>query len=459
MIERSFRMKARTMLATFAGRFAQWGLKTFSGGGSSYPGQLATKIDPNILSELGKEYKVIVVTGTNGKTVTTSLIVNILREKFEHVMTNDTGSNMVQGLITSFILDAGKGRKQTNKIAVLEVDEASLRNVTNHIKPELIVVTNVFPDQVERYSSIEKTYEIILEGVNKTPESILLLNGDAPTLNSVDTVNPRQYFGFSNKGVEAALQADEGTEGIHCPTCGETLHYNFISYSNLGDYYCRNCGFKRPELNYQVDEVTDLSADSVSFTIADYDFTLPLAGLYNVYNALSAYSVARHIGINEETIAAGFAKQNRLFGRQEILEIGDKKVELNLIKNPVGLNQVIELILGETEPYTLITVLNDNPADGKDISWIEAGDFEKLVEMPIVKNYYAGIRKEDLNKRLVQAGFKADELIALEDDKEILEAIKTAPTEKVYLLTTYTALLSVREIFVEQGFIKDRMQA
>lgn len=452
-------MKARTMLATFAGRFAQWGLKTFSGGGSSYPGQLATKIDPNILSELGKEYKVIVVTGTNGKTVTTSLIVNILREKFEHVMTNDTGSNMVQGLITSFILDAGKGRKQTNKIAVLEVDEASLRNVTNHIKPELIVVTNVFPDQVERYSSIEKTYEIILEGVNKTPESILLLNGDAPTLNSVDTVNPRQYFGFSNKSVTAALQADEGTEGVHCPRCGESLYYNFISYSNLGDYYCRNCGFKRPELNYQVDEVTDLSADSVSFTIGNYDYTLPLAGLYNVYNALSAYSVARHIGINEETIAAGFAKQNRLFGRQEILEIGDKKVELNLIKNPVGLNQVIELILGETEPYTLITVLNDNPADGKDISWIEAGDFEKLVEMPIVKNYYAGIRKEDLNKRLVQAGFKADELIALEDDKEILEAIKTAPTEKVYLLTTYTALLSVRELFVEQGFIKDRMQA
>lgn len=459
MIERNFLMKARTILATIAGRFAQWGLKTFSGGGSSYPGKLATRIDPNLLSELGKDYKVIIVTGTNGKTVTTSLIVNILREKFEHVLTNDTGSNMVQGIITSFILDAGKGRKKTNKIAVLEVDEASLRNVTKHIKPEMIVVTNVFPDQVERYSTIEKTYEIILEGVAKTPNSLLMLNGDAPTFNSVDTVNTRKYFGFANNGEMDTLQAEEGTEGVICPSCGETLQYHFITYSNLGDYYCPNCDFKRPELSYQVDHVRKLDTDSVKFTIDGYDYSLPLAGLYNVYNALTAYSVARHIGISQDVIAAGFAKQNRLFGRQEIIQMGDKEVELNLIKNPVGLNQVIELILTETEPFTLMTILNDKPADGRDISWIEAGDFEKLVELPIAKNYYSGIRKEDLQKRLVQAGFEADDLISLEDDKEILEAIKTAPTEKVYLLTTYTALLSIREAMVEQGYIKDRMQA
>lgn len=452
-------MKARTMLATVAGRLSEWALKTFSGGGSSFPGMLASRLDPNVLSELGKDYRTIVVTGTNGKTVTTSLLVNILRETFDHVLTNDTGSNMLQGITTSFITDRAQARKQTNKIAVLEVDEASLRNITEHIQPDIILVTNVFPDQVERYSSIDKTFDIILEGAHKAPDSLLLLNGDAPTFNRENIVHPQKFYGFSSQGEEKNLLADEKAQGTACPNCGESLRYHSLQYSNLGDYYCINCAFKRPKLDYTVEEVMDLSADSSHFIIDGYRYTLPLAGLYNIYNALAAYSVARHIGLDKEIIAAGFAKQKRLFGRQELIKINNKEVELNLIKNPVGLNQVIDLITEETEPFTLISVLNDRPADGQDISWIELGNFEALSDLRIEKHYISGIRKEDLESRLVKAGFQKEELIPLDDDKQILEAIQTAPTEKVYLLTTYTALLSVREEMVDQGFIRDRMQA
>lgn len=452
-------MRARTLLATTAGRLSQWALKTFRGGGSSFPGMLATRLDPQLLKELGKDYKTIVVTGTNGKTVTTSLLVNILREKFEHVLTNDTGSNMLQGITTSFMSDMKAAKNKTNKIAVLEVDEASLRNITEYIKPEVILVTNVFPDQVERYSTIDKTYEIILEGASKSPSSLLMLNGDAPTFNSVATHHQEKFYGFSSHGEKNDELADEKTEGTTCPNCGETLWYHTLQYSNLGDYYCKNCSFKRPELGYQVDEVKELAAESSTFTMDGYEYTLPLAGLYNVYNALAAYSVARHIGLEEEVIAAGFSKQKHLFGRQEIIQMSEKEVELNLIKNPVGLNQVIDLLVEETEPYTLITVLNDKPADGQDISWIELGHFEKLVEQPIIKNIIAGTRKADLRIRLKEAGFNENSLITLNNDKEILQAIQSAPTKKVHLLTTYTALLSIRNEMVEQGHVQDRMQA
>lgn len=453
-------MNIRTRVATLVGRTAQTVLRKISNGGTSLPGKLATKIDPDILSELSKEYEVIMITGTNGKTVTTALTTNVLRQKFNHVLTNDTGSNMVQGVISSFIQDSkNKTKKGQKKVAVLEVDEASVRHVTEHIKPAMILTTNIFRDQVDRYSDVEMTYDLILEGAAKTPETLLMLNGDAPIFNEKETKNPRQFFGFANKNKSADELIADASEPGECPNCGETLHYQMLTYSNLGDYVCPNCGLNRPELTYQVDEVIESTPNSTRFVIDGHPFNLPLAGIYNVYNALSAYAIGRFMEIEPEAIAQGFMATQAVFGRQERIMLEDKELQVNLIKNAAGLNQVIELIELEKEPFVLILSVNNNPADGKDSSWLKEGHFSQLAKMPYTEAYVSGSQKDLLTDQLAVAGFSREKIWPVADEKAIIKTIQGITTKKVYVLTSYTAMLSLREELAEQGFVKERMQA
>ncbi|HLR92808.1 MAG TPA: Mur ligase family protein, partial [Atopostipes sp.] len=436
--------------------FTQWFLKTFTNGGSSLPGKVATRINPDLLKELAEDYEVVMITGTNGKTVTTSLTVNILKQKYDHVLTNDTGSNMLQGVVSSFLEDA-HNRKKKDKIAVLEVDEASLRRVTEYIKPKAILVTNIFPDQMDRHGSPEAVYNLILEGAAKAPDSLLMLNGDAPILNSQLTDNPKEYFGFDIEDQRKDLK--QPIEGDTCPKCGTQLQYKTWIYSNLGDYHCPNCDLKRPELSNKVEDIVEMNTESATFLVNGYKFTIPVSGLYNVYNALSAYTIGRYFNVSENEIAKGLNTVNRMFGRQELIEIDGKEVHINLVKNAVGLNEVINLLDLETEDFTLVTILNDNLADGRDISWIQDGDFEKIIKMPVKDTFVSGTRKEELTDRLVKAGFAYDALKPLEDSKAIIEAIKKAETDKVYILTTYTSMLDLRKELYEQGYVKDKMKA
>ncbi len=449
-------MKFKSQLATVAGRTSQQLLKRFTSGGTSLPGKIAQRIDPDILKSLGENYRVVIITGTNGKTVTTALTVNILKQQFDHVMTNNSGSNMLQGITSSFIQDSG--HKAKDKIAVLEVDEASLRHITEHIKPEVILTTNIFRDQMDRYGEIYTTYDFILQGAAKAENAILMQNGDAPIFSSREVANPQTFFGFKSSDQSQDILADNNTDGVICPNCEHVLHYHDITYSNLGDFFCPNCDFKRPELTYQVEKINELTPESASFTIDGYQYSIPVAGLYNVYNALAAYSMGRYFGISQENIAKGLQGAKRIFGRQEAISVEDHDLRINLIKNPVGLNQIIELCLLEKAPYTLITVLNDRPADGQDVSWIWDGNFEKLADMDnIDTSYVAGLRVEDLTKRMTVAGFEESQLIKLDDPKAIVEAVKTAPTEKVYILATYTAMLNIRKELAELGYVKERM--
>lgn len=449
-------MNVKTRLAVSVGRFTQWFLKTFTNGGSSLPGKIATKISPNLLKELGQDYEVVVITGTNGKTVTTSLTVNILKQKFDHVMTNDTGSNMLQGVVSSFLEDT-KNKNTDRKIAVLEVDEASLRHVTEYIKPKAILVTNIFPDQVDRYGNIELVYNYILEGVLKSPDSLLLLNGDVPILNSKETKNQQQFYGFTTTNIET--NRIEESKDDTCPVCGSKIDYHSETYSNLGDYFCPNCGLKRPKLTNVVDEVIEMTTESATFSMDGKTYTIPMSGLYNVYNALAAYSIGQYFNVSEEDVSKGLNSASRMFGRQEIIKIDDKDVRINLVKNTVGLNETINLVDLEEDEFSLIMILNDNAADGKDISWIEQGNFEKLTKMGSKETFVSGTRKNDLINRMVKAGFSRDNLLPLEDAKEIIEAIKKMKTKKVYILTTYTSMLALREEMYDQGLVKDKLKA
>lgn len=456
IFEGEIHLSIRGALAITVGKGTQWALRTFTNGGTSLPGKLAAKIDPAVLSHLAKDYEVVIITGTNGKTLTTSLTYHVLQQKFNHVLTNPTGANMEQGIISTF-LEKRDSKANNKKIAILEVDEASLIHVTKYIKPSIIVNTNVFRDQMDRFGEIYTIYQKMVDGAAQAPNATILANGDSPIFHSKDLKNPQIYFGFNHEK-DGETMAHYNTDGVLCPNCQSILHYKFNTYANLGKYYCPNCDFKRPELKYAVTAVDHLDYQSSTFEIDGRPFKINVAGLYNIYNALAAYSVGREFGLTPEEIQSGFSSAEQKFGRQETIQIDNKTIVLNLIKNPVGLNQIIDLLDYEKDPFTVAVVLNDRPADGTDVSWIWDGEFEKLVEHTIPSVSVSGIRRDEMNLRLKVAGIPEEKMNVYDSVNELIESFQQEPTEKIYVMATYTGVLNLRKVLADRGYIKERMK-
>jgi len=368
--------------------------------------------------------------------LTTALTVNILRQEFDDVLTNPTGANMVQGIVSTFLSAKPKGGK---KFAVLEIDEASLSKVTKYIKPELFVFTNIFRDQMDRYGEIYTTYKMIVEGAANSPTATILCNGDSPLFNSVTTVNPRKYYGFDHLPNQEQM-AHYNTDGVLCPECHHILHYQMITYANLGKYYCPNCGFKRPKLDYKLTAITAMDNTSADFIIDGNSYGIEVGGMYNVYNALAATAVAEYYQVAPEKIRAGLAYDEKVFGRQEVITIDGKDM--------IGLSPY---------PFSLVSLLNANYADGIDVSWIWDGNHEAFAEMAIPQVIAGGDRHQDMTLRLKVAGIPEEKITETKDLDEVIKDIANLPTEKVYILATYTAVLQLRKKLAEKGYIKGGM--
>lgn len=436
-----------------AGKTAQTLLKSM-GRGSTYPGKLALQFDKNILDTLAKDYEIVVVTGTNGKTLTTALTVGILKEAYGHVLTNPSGANMITGIVSSF-LTAKKG-KSGKKIAVLEIDEASLPRITQYIKPSLFVFTNIFRDQMDRYGEIYTTYQLIIDGAKNAPEATILANGDSPLFASKELVNPVKYYGFNTEDHEPQL-AHYNTEGILCPKCQAILQYRLNTYANLGHYICLNCDFKRPELDYQLTALTKTTNVSSAFVIDGQEYSINVGGLYNIYNALAAVAVAEFFGLSPEQIKAGFEKSRAVFGRQETFSIGDKSCTLVLIKNPVGASQALEMIKLADYPFSLSVLLNANYADGIDTSWIWDANFELIQEMDITEINAGGVRHSEIARRLRVSGYDSSKISEKESLEEVMQAIEKQESKHAYILATYTAMLAFRELLASRHVIRKEM--
>ncbi|MDD6432965.1 MAG: Mur ligase family protein [Lactobacillaceae bacterium] len=441
-------MSIRSSFAEFAGRSSYWFLHTFMHGGSSLPGKLTLKLDPNILQSFSKKYDLVIVTGTNGKTLTTALSVRVLREKYDQVLTNPTGSNMEQGIVTTFIT-APRAKKKG--LAVLEVDEANVPIVCRYITPKAFVFTNIFRDQMDRYGEIYTTYNKILRGVKLAPKATIIANGDEQLFHSKDLPNPIIYYGFNHEHHEA-FNAPANTDGLLCPKCQHILQYHMRTYAGLGDYFCPHCGFKRPELTYSVTKIDKLTPTNSTFEIDGHQYTIGIGGLYNIYNALAAYSLGRFMGVDPEQIKHAFESDERVFGRQEIINVDGKQVTIILVKNPVGLNQVLDMIETDPKPFSFVFLLNANYADGIDTSWIWDGDFEKLARHQIPQYMTGGERYKDITTRLTMAGI--DNVWHEPDLTKVIDKIKQMPTEHVYILATYTAMLQLRKLLAEKEYIK-----
>ena len=419
-------------------------LKLLNRKATSLPGYIAYKLDKDILKELSKNTKFIFVTGTNGKTMTTHFLVSILREHFPVVLTNESGSNMIQGIITT-LLD-----NPTNEetIAVLEVDEANLVRIGEYLKADYIALTNIFRDQMDRFGEIYNILDKIIEGIDLMPEAKIIANGDLPIFSYEDLkkFKPTYYAIRENTNLNYDMDAEFNSDGIVCPKCHSVLKYRTVNYSSLGDFSCPNCDFKSPEIKYKIDKITSLNPNYSKFFIDGKPFEVNVGGIYNVYNALTAVSVAYELGLSYDEIKNGLKKQKNVFGRQENIKLFDKNIIINLVKNPTGLNQVIDLIRLEKEPISLVCLLNDNYADGLDVSWIYDSYYENLSSLDIKDVYVSGKRKADMKRRLEIADIYEGDIKEFDYEVEIEDIIKNAHTDNIYILSTYTAMLRLREV-------------
>ncbi len=433
-----------------------WSQILGKGGGGALPGLIAEKIYPDIIYKLSQKLPkgVIVITGTNGKTTTARMVTQILQNSGLRVVNNQDGSNLSRGLASALIAKTScLTGKIKEDIGVYEIDEATMAPVLTKLKPRIIAITNIFRDQLDRYGEVDKTASIIEEAVLSSPQSILVLNADDPMVSFMGKDNESHFFGLEETATKTTSEL--ALDSRSCFICGTELNFSTRYYSHLGVYACPKCGFKSPKAEITAKKIVT-SKEAVQATIlhngSEKSLTLPLTGIYNVYNSLAAILITSLLGVKDEIIFSTLNKFSSAFGRMEKIEIDGKTAFIYLIKNPTGANQVLETLSSFNERGTALIILNDNFADGTDISWIWDTNFEianKIFNHIVV----SGIRAEDLALRLKYAGSVT---FHLEKDlkKSLDQAIaKTKENETLYILCTYTAMLSLRDFLVKEKIV------
>ncbi|WBW98695.1 Mur ligase family protein [Oceanirhabdus sp. W0125-5] len=420
-------------------------------GGTNFPGKVALKLDNKILKQITKGYKVILVTGTNGKTTTTSMIYNVLKNSGKNVITNASGANMLTGIVACFIKNYKFFNKEKEKYAVIEVDEANVKFITPVISPEIITVTNLFRDQLDRFGEVYTTLEKILEGINHSPSTNLVLNGDEPLLGNLKVNNNCTYFGFTyDTGIK---NVDINAEAKFCKVCQKEYEYNFVTYNHLGDFYCPNCSFKRPNLDYAMDSLINKDYQGTSFTLNGVEAFINQSGIYNIYNALCAYAVCDLLNVPSNDIISALESSKSSFGRQEIINIMGKDVKIFLVKNPAGYNEAINVLDLDNRVKSCAFLLNDNYADGRDVSWIWDVKFESLSNNEIKELAVGGVRAYDMATRLKISGLDIDSNSICENYDALLKKIQESESDIFYIFATYTAMTSLRKYFQSKNFI------
>lgn len=447
--------KIQFYAAILTAKFLTLMLKTFTKSqATSLPGLVALRICPEFIKRSQKYCKdgTINITGTNGKTTTAGLFAHILDEGGKKVLHNEKGANMLTGVASALV--EGVGFAQRSDYFVLESDEAYLTRLYDSISANYLLVTNLFRDQLDRYGELDTTYKKIQEAIDKNPDLKVVLNADDPMVALLGSKNERIYFGFDEiQFMFDTVDAKAPAESVECANCGKNLVYDKRFYAHLGEYKCE-CGYKRPELKYSASAMIFLDYSIININVdgQELNFRVNLPGLYNVYNALAAIALALELGQDAKTIQDALYSYHSVFGRAESLVLKGKKALVQLIKNPVGASEVLRLI-GDNKNSKLLVILNDNYADGRDVSWIWDANFE------ILQNYkqkivVSGDRAYDMAVRLKYAGVDESQFII---EKDILKAMEkaiamTSNDETLLILPTYTALLKMQKLIRKHSF-------
>ncbi|MEZ4501943.1 MAG: MurT ligase domain-containing protein [Dehalococcoidia bacterium] len=432
---------------------AQASRRLHRGGGTALPGVVSTALAPNVVelfSALG--HGVVTVTGTNGKTTTSHLLTAAAERANLRPLTNRSGSNLERGLASTLVdaVDAsGRLLEPASRLGVLEVDEAALPALWPRLRPRVGVFLNLFRDQLDRYGEIDSIAEGWRAMVASDPGSpTLVLNADDPSLQPLRVAARGPVVAFGIEDASVALPGAEHASDARFCACGSTFAYERVYVGHVGHWRCRGCGVARstPEVAARSivlrEDGTDLELVTPEGTA---NVSLPLVGLYSVYNALAAAAAALAVGVPLEAVRETLEASAPAFGRQERITTYGREVRLLLAKNPAGLNAVIRTLLAGDERLRLLWLLNDGIQDGEDVSWIYDADFELLAGRDI-EVVVSGSRAEDLALRLHLAGIEPA-FVEAHTSTALEESLALVPRDgRLDVLATYTAMLELREM-------------
>lgn len=434
-------MGLRICLARVLGAVSTGMLKTvFRRPAANFPGKIGLRVDPSLIADLSSRINEgsIVVVGTNGKTTATNMLADVFERSGKSVICNRTGANMSPGVATALL-----HAKQADW-GIFESDELWLAKILPQLKPNYVVLLNLFRDQLDRMGEISHLQSSILEALASSPATMLIYNADDPLCQAIASRCENYCIPF---GVDEDLGLPQNTvsDAGMCQLCDDLLDYSWRQYGQLGSYHCPSCGFKREDPVYAARGVS-FGKDGMVFTVEHDDeklrMDLPFLGTYMLYNALAVCVAARCCGLPVQSIDEGMRQFDPHNGRLQQYSIDGRHVLLNLAKNPTGFNQNLRIITGEAGPKAVAFFINDKEADGHDVSWLWDIDFQELAGMDDLLVYAGGIRKHDMQVRLKYAGIEAQ---LVDGAKDFLEKAKAAsPDAGAYLIANYTALPEVK---------------
>ncbi|MCW3019452.1 MAG: hypothetical protein JWN10_1760 [Solirubrobacterales bacterium] len=443
------------------------------GGGTSAPGKLLMRLAPDAIGELGARLPrgSVLISATNGKTTTAAMAAGILERAGISLVHNQEGANMAGGIATTLLAAAKPGGAIAGELGVFEVDELWLAQLTAELRPRAILLGNLFRDQLDRYGELDTIAER-WEQVLHTGERELVLNADDPLIADLGREHPGAvYFGLEDDSLALPGMA-HAADARHCRRCGAPYVFDAVYLGHLGCYHCASCGRSRPTPTVTAGDVHLEGVRAARFTLSmpagRAEVSLALPGLYNVYNALAAAALASTLEVPLDSIVAGLAGSRAAFGRAETVSVsiparradgagapdGTRELQILLVKNPAGANEVLRTLALEPGEHDLLGVLNDHIADGRDVSWIWDADFELLAGR-IRRATCSGTRAADLAARLKYAGIEPERIEVRED---LADALGTAAADRpdgrsapLFALPTYTAMLALRELLVARG--------
>lgn len=427
-------------------RFAIWGAKLTCavirfldrGSGSSFPGLIARRIDPDILSVMSGmvRKKIIAVTGTNGKTTTNSILYHALRAEGRKVLYNSMGANLLDGVITAFVLAAGKSGRLDIDYACIEVDEIASTNIFPKLKPDCVLVTNIFRDQLDRTGEVEMTCGKIRQALREVPEATLVLNVD-------DICSWMLHTGCRNRivtyGISERIAEDipiGASEMIFCPVCGKRLEYVFFQYGQLGVYHCPECGLERPQPGIAAADIVWMDG-CCSYTVDGMRIVSGAKTPYNVYNTLSAYAALLGADAPREKFGETVGSFDYGNQRESLFIINNARVQLCLAKNPVGFQQKLFQLSKDPEPKDVVIQINDTELDGEDVSWLWDVDYHYLADVNAARVITGGARCDDMGLCLKNNGIPCD---STRDIGRTVEELIAADSKNLYIITNYSDL-------------------
>jgi lipid II isoglutaminyl synthase (glutamine-hydrolysing) len=423
---------------------------TGRGGGTTLPGRVLLKLDSRAIEKLGAGLSrgSTLVSATNGKTTTASMLATILAAAGRDTVHNRAGSNMTWGVATALL-------EQRGDEGLFEVDEAWLPETARRLRPKVILLGNLFRDQLDRYGETEGLADAWAELAGSLAgDTSFVLNADDPLVADIGRSSGEHttYFGIEDQ--DHALPALQHAHDAHqCRVCGAALTYERAFVGHLGHYHCTECGMQRPLPDVDARDIKLRGMDGLDATIrageSEARLSLPLPGLYNLYNALGAVATALRLGIPLADACSALAEMKAVFGRVERKMIGSTELSILLIKNPAGANEVLRTLAMEPGPLSLWIALNDRIADGRDISWVWDADFEELAES-VGEVVCSGTRAPEMALRLKYAGWPENRIMVVSDLGRSLEVALDGKPARLYAMPTYTALLGLQKLLATE---------